>query len=725
MHPARLQAASGACPDCGMALEPLVAAVWTCPMHPEVVARMPGSCPHCGMALESIDPAPDEDDRELREMHRRLILATALGLPVMVLAMGGLIPGAAATFESIGSAGLWIQFVLAAAVVLVAGWPLLVRARDSFRARRANMFTLIGLGTVAAFLYSAVALLSGPWLPASFLDGHGRPHVYFEAAVGIVALVLLGQVLELRARRKTREALTGLARLVPEEAHRVDGDRETTVPLAEIVVGDRLRVRSGERVPVDGSILTGGSAIDESLLTGESIPVAKQSGDAVTAGTLNGTGSFVMQAGAVGRATMLARVVALVAAAQRSRAPVQKTADRVSAWFVPAVIVVSIVAFFAWLFWGPDPALAHAVLAAVTVLIVACPCALGLATPVSITIALGRGAQSGLLVRDAESLERFARVDIVVLDKTGTLTEGRPELVSVAALDGDEDGLLAATAALERGSDHPLAAAIVEAAEARELGVRTVEGFRSHPGKGVTGRLDGREWVLGNRRLFDEQGIDLTSLETAAAEHEGRGETVAFVAVDGKAAGFCAVADPLREHATATLEALRRNGLEVAMLTGDSKRVAAAVARQLGIERFEAGVLPEGKHDFIRDLQARGKSVAMVGDGVNDAAALAVADVGVAMGGGADVALDAASITLPGGDLRALVRAHRLARATLRNIRQNLWFAFVYNGLGVPVAAGLLYPLWGIRLHPMFAAAAMSLSSVSVILNALRLRRAK
>ncbi len=700
--------------------------IFICPMHPEVRQEGPGDCPICGMALEpervTADTGPSE---EYLDMRRRLVASAVLAVPVVVVAMGRhLLPG---LFAGLSPTMLdWLELVLATPVVLWGGWPFFVRGWRSVLSRNLNMFTLIAVGTGIAWAYSVVAVLLPGVFPAAFRDQHGSVGLYFEAAAVIVTLVLLGQVLEIRAREATGGAIRALLDLAPDTARRQGADgHEEDVPLAEIDVGDRLRVRPGDKVPLDGTVVEGGSAVDESMLTGESLPVEKGVGDAVTGGTLNGRGSFVMEVERTGGDTTLQKIVEMVAAAQRSRAPVQRLVDQVAAWFVPIVIGVAVLAFVVWALFGPAPALAHATVVAVSVLIIACPCALGLATPMSIMVGVGRGAESGVLIRDAEALERLAAVDTLVVDKTGTLTLGKPRLVGVETVPGgpDEATLLRLASGIERGSEHPLAEAIVEGARERGLEPAAAEAFDSITGKGVTGRIEGRAMALGNAALLAELGLEAGPLAEKAARRQEAGETVMHVVLEGAVAGLVAVADPIKEDAAKALADLRADGLEVIMLTGDNRRTAMAVAGRLGIEKVEAEVLPDRKSAVIEGLRGRGRVVAMAGDGVNDAPALAAADVGIAMGTGADVAVESAGVTLVKGNLTGIVRARRLSRATLRNIRQNLAFAFGYNSLGVPVAAGVLYPVLGILLSPMVAAAAMSLSSVSVIGNALRLRR--
>jgi Cu+-exporting ATPase len=695
-------------------------AEYTCPMHPEVRQIGPGTCPICGMTLEprQLSLEQEESNPEVDDMTRRLRIALILAIPLFLLAMSDVIPGEPVQ-HALGRRLLaWVQLVLATPAVLWCGWPFFVRGWASIRTRHLNMFTLIALGTGVAYVYSVVATLA-PWIvPAT--GTHGVP-IYFEAAAVITALVLVGQVLELRARSRTGSALRALLGLAPKTARRLGDDgSETDVPIEHVQVGDRLRVRPGEKIPVDGVVLEGRSSVDESMVTGEPIPVEKVTGARVTGGTVNGTGGFVMRATRVGRDTLLAQIVRMVSDAQRSRAPIQRLADVVSGWFVPAVAAVAVVAFVVWMLVGPEPRLAYALVAAVSVLIIACPCALGLATPMSIMVGTGQGATAGVLIRDAEALEILEKVDTLVVDKTGTLTEGKPQLVSVPAA----EGVLRLAAGLERASEHPLAAAIVEGAHARGVeDLPPVGGFRSLTGKGVEGTVDGRAVVLGNAALLAERGIDVGALASVAEDLRRQGQTVMFVAIDGRVAGLLGVADPVKRSTPEALAALRAEGVRVVMLTGDSRTTAEAVARALGIDDLEAEVLPERKGEVVGRLVDTGKTVAMAGDGVNDAPALARAHVGIAMGTGTDVAMESAAITLVQGDLRGIVRARRLSRATMRNIRQNLFLAFVYNALGVPIAAGVLYPVFGLLLNPMIAAAAMSLSSVSVIGNALRLRR--
>lgn len=700
--------------------------IWTCPMHPEVRQDHPGACPKCGMALEPETPGLEaEDDGELRDMRRRLLVGAALSLPLLWLTMGELLPGALAPQNWIAPAPSgWLQALLATPVVLWAAAPFWQRGWASIAHRSLNMFTLIALGVAAAYAFSVFALLFPQWLPPR-AHGHGMPPLYFEAAAVIVTLVLVGQVLELRARSATSGAIRALLALTPPTAHRLDaGGREQDVPLEAVTVGARLRVRPGEKIPVDAQVVEGASHVDESMLTGESAPVRKQPGDSVAGGTLNGGGSLLVEARRVGRDTLLAQIVQQVAQAQRSRAPVQRLADRVSAVFVPAVVAVAVVAAAAWLLLGPPPAIANALVAAVSVLIIACPCALGLATPMSIMVGVGRGAQQGILIRDAAALEALQKIDTVVVDKTGTLTEGRPSLRGTRPLAGFEaDTLLKLAAAAEAPSEHPLARAVVEAAKARGLALADAQDFGSDPGLGVWARVEGRALLVGNAALLQARGVAVDALLATADAIRERAQTAVLMAVDGRPAGVLAIADAVRKTTPDALAALKGAGLRVVMLSGDNRRTAERVAAELGIGEVIAEVLPADKAATIARLQREGRRVAMVGDGVNDAPALAAADVGVAMATGTDIAMESAGVTLLHGDLMGLVRAIALSRATLRNIRQNLAFAFGYNALGVPLAAGVLYPVFGLLLSPMIASLAMSLSSVSVIGNALRLRR--
>ena len=704
------------------------AAIYTCPMHPEIRQQGPGTCPLCGMALEPETVAlTDEPNPELVDMTRRFWIGAVLAIPLLVLEMGAHIPGLDLHHIVPPRLSMWLQFVLATPVVLWAGWPFFQRGWASVVNRSLNMFTLIALGTGAAYLFSVVATFAPGIFPAGFRSPEGLVSVYYEAAAVITVLVLLGQVLELRARERTGGAIRALLNLTPKTARRItpSGDDEE-IPVEHVHVGDRLRLRPGDSVPVDGEVLDGRSAVDEAMVTGESMPVEKASGDRVIGGTLNTTGSLVMRADKVGSETMLSRIVQMVADAQRSRAPVQRLADVVAGWFVPAVVVVAAIAFVAWAVWGPDPALAYALIAAVSVLIIACPCALGLATPMSIMVGVGRGASAGVLIKNAEALERFEKVDTLVVDKTGTLTQGKPRVTAVVAGPGfDESEILALAATLERSSEHPLAAAIVASAREKDLTLGEATDFASTTGQGVSGMVGGRRVALGNLRFMQGENVPVADLQPRADELRREGATALFVAVDGKAAGVLAVADPIKETTPQALESLRADGINIVMLTGDNKTTADAVAAKLGITQVEAEVLPEQKNAIVRRLKSEGHVVAMAGDGVNDAPALAEADIGIAMGAGTDVAIQSAGVTLVKGDLAGIARGRALSRAVMRNIRQNLFLAFVYNLLGVPIAAGLLYPAFGWLLSPIVAAAAMSLSSVSVIGNALRLRLVK
>ncbi|MBE4747325.1 heavy metal translocating P-type ATPase [Corallococcus sp. ZKHCc1 1396] len=730
MDPEVRRDAPGACPKCGMALEPDAPPAletrteYTCPMHPEVVRDGPGACPKCGMALEPRTVTLEEKpDPELRSMTRRFWVGLVLSVPLMVLGMADMLPVRLALSPE---AQLWVQLALATPVVAWVGAPFFQRGWASVRNRHLNMFTLIALGAGAAYLFSVVATLFPHLLPQGARTGHGGTvPVYYEAAAIILTLVALGQVLELRARHATSGALRALLSLAPATARRIGEDgHEEDVPLSWVHVGERLRVRPGEKVPVDGEVLEGASAVDEALVTGEPVPVEKGPGAKVTGGTVNGTGSLVMRAERVGQDTLLSRIVQRVAEAQRTRAPIQRLADRVAGVFVPAVIAVAVVTAAVWAVWGPEPRLAHALVNAVAVLIIACPCALGLATPMSVMVGTGQGARMGVLIRDAAALERMAAVDTLVVDKTGTLTEGKPSLVSVEPAPGMEaSALLRLAASLERGSEHPLAEALVAGARERGVSLVGVEGFQSQPGQGVRGRVDGHDVALGNEALMRALGVSVEALTARAESLRQEGQTVVLVSVDGRAAGLLGVEDPVKASTPEALARLRSEGLRVVMLTGDSPTTAHAVARRLGITEVIAGVQPDAKGDAVKQLQAQGRVVAMAGDGVNDAPALAGADVGIAMGTGTDIAMESAGVTLVKGDLRGIARARRLSQGVLRNIRQNLFFAFIYNLLGVPLAAGVLYPVFGLLLSPLFASVAMSLSSVSVIANALRLRR--
>ncbi len=731
MHPEIQQDHPGACPKCGMALESVgepAAATrteYTCPMHPEIVQDHPGSCPKCGMALEPRTVDVEEKNEELIDMSRRFWVSAVLALPVFLLAMvADLAPGWLPDALSM-KAVQWIEFILATPVVLWGGWPFFVRGWQSVVSWNLNMFTLIGLGVAVAWCYSVVALLFPAIFPPNMLHEGGTVPVYFEAAAVITALVLLGQVLELRARSRTNAAIKLLLGLAPNTARivRADGTEED-IPLEQVMPGDILRIRPGEKVPVDGVVTDGNSTVDESMVTGESIPVEKTADEPLIGATVNGTGSLLMRAEKVGSDTLLAQIVHMVSEAQRSRAPIQKLADRVAGYFVPAVVLIALLALIVWGFFGPEPRLAYAIINAVAVLIIACPCALGLATPMSIMVGTGKGATLGVLIKNAEALEIMEKVDTLVVDKTGTLTEGKPRLVSVQATLGfAENEVLRLAASLERASEHPLAEAIVRGAEERGVSLAPTGRFESITGQGVTGTIDGRAVALGNLKLFDGLSVDPGELLAVADSARTQGQTVMYLAIDGKVAGLIGVADPIKASTPQAIHDLHAEGVKVVMLTGDNRTTAQAVADKLGIDRVEAEVLPDQKAEIVRKLQAEGHTVAMAGDGINDAPALAQSHVGIAMGTGTDVAMESAGVTLVKGDLRGIVRARRLSRMTMRNIRQNLFFAFIYNSLGVPVAAGVLYPVFGLLLSPIIAAAAMSFSSVSVISNALRLKR--
>jgi P-type Cu+ transporter len=729
MHPEVESDHAGACPKCGMALERVIvvapAQQYTCPMHPEIIRDQPGDCPKCGMALEPmLVTEEEEENHELIDMTRRFWVSLILTVPVFLIAMGDLLPGQPISNILSTTARPWVELLLATPVVLWGAWPFFVRGWRSVVTLNLNMFTLIGLGVGVAYVYSVVAVAMPDLFPAAFRDANGHVAVYFEAAAVIVTLVLLGQVLELRARSQTGAAIKALLGLAPKTARRISasGDEED-VPIEAIQVGDRLRVRPGEKVPVDGRVIEGHSSVDESMVSGEPVPVEKMANDQVVAGTVNGTGGLVIQAEKVGADTLLSRIVQMVADAQRSRAPIQKLADTVAGYFVPLVVVVSILTFIVWAVWGPDPALAYALINAIAVLIIACPCALGLATPISIMVATGRGASMGVLFKNAEAVELMRKIDTLVVDKTGTLTVGKPEVSAVLTADNwDEKTVLNFAGSLEIGSEHPLSDAIVTYAESMGIDLSSAENFASITGKGVTGIVDGRATAIGNAALLRDRNIDPGKLAQRADEHRAKGETAMFVVVDEKIAGVIAVADPIKESTDDAIRSLHAENVAIVMLTGDNAKTAQAVADSLGLERVFADVLPDQKLAVIKDLQADGHIVAMAGDGVNDAPALAQAQVGIAMGTGTDVAMESAGVTLVKGDLRGIASARALSHATMRNIRQNLFFAFAYNGLGIPVAAGLLYPAFGLLLSPIIAAAAMSFSSVSVIGNALRLR---
>jgi P-type Cu+ transporter len=733
MDPEVRQQGPGDCPKCGMALEPVVAAPpatkieYTCPMHPQIVRDAPGSCPICGMALEPRTVnAAEEKNQELVSMTRRFWASLALTIPILVIAMADVLPGLRA-LEQFTSPRVWqwLEFALATPVVLWGGWPFFVRGWRSLVTRNLNMFTLIGLGTGVAYAFSVVGVLFPEIFPASFRGDGGEVAVYFEAAAAITTLVLLGQVMELRARSRTGAAIKALLGLTPKTARVIlDEGSEKDAPLEMVKPGDRLRVRPGEKIPVDGIVVEGTSSVDESMISGEPIPVEKFKGAPVTGATVNGTGSLVMRAERVGSETLLAQIVRMVGEAQRSRAPIQKLADVVAGYFVPIVVGISALTFVIWAVWGPEPRLAHALVNAVAVLIIACPCALGLATPMSIMVAMGRGASLGVLFKNAEAIELLRKVDTLVVDKTGTLTEGKPKLTAVVPAEGiDEKELLRLAAALERGSEHPLAGAIVKGAEDRGVPAVSADAFESLTGRGVRGTVSGRAVALGNQKLLEELHADAGAFAAKAEALRAEGQTVMFIVVDGRVAGLLAVADPIKETTPEAIRRLHADGIRIVMLTGDSRATAEAVAKKLQIDQIEAEVLPQEKAGVVKRLQAEGRFVAMAGDGINDAPALAQAQVGIAMGTGTDVAMESAGVTLIKGDLRGIVRARTLSRATMSNIKQNLFFAFVYNSIGVPIAAGILYPFFGILLSPMIAAAAMSFSSVSVISNALRLRR--
>jgi Cu+-exporting ATPase len=730
MDPEVHESAPGPCPICGMALEPAEFSLdtemveYTCPMHPEIVLPEPENCPICGMALEPRAVAVKEGNPELDFMTRRFAVAVALTLPLVVrMVLGMLSPDDFATIMTSPFVE-WLQLVLASMVVLWCGWPFLERAWNSIRTFRLNMFTLIGLGVGVSYFYSLVLLVLSHRLMPGLRDEEGSLHLYFEPAAVITTLVLLGQVLELRARSRTNSALRSLLNLTPRTARLVQPDgSEENVLLPLVKVGSQLRVRPGERVPVDGVVLEGNSSVDESMISGESIPVEKGPADPLIGGTVNGTGGLLMRAERVGSATFLSQIVRMVGEAQRTRAPIQRLADRVSSWFVPIVVLVSVVTFVVWHHFGPHPHMANALVAAVAVLIIACPCALGLATPMSIMVGMGRGAQAGVLIRNAAALETFAQVKTLVLDKTGTLTEGRPRLTEIVVLDGQpEQEILKLAAGLERSSEHPLASSIVRAAQERQLTLASAGDFQAVAGKGASGTINGRAIAVGNLALMEELGISAADAEGRVNQMAEQGATILYVAIDGRLSALLAVADPIKQSARTAVKALRKEGLRIVMLTGDTRATAEAVGKQLGIDQIEAGVLPARKAEVVRSLRRHGR-VAMAGDGINDAPALAVADVGIAMGSGTDVAIQTAGIVLVRGDLGGLLRARRLSKATTQNIRQNLWFAFLYNSLGIPIAAGVLYPFFGLLLTPVMASAAMMLSSVSVIANALRLRQ--
>ena len=729
MHPEIISDKPGTCPKCGMALErkeiqvtASASVVYTCPMHPEIVRNAPGSCPICGMALEpkEVDEA-EEKNPELADMSRRFLICLFLSLPLAVFTMGEMLP----LFQSISHQFWfrWVQFALATPAVLWGGWPFFQRAWQSLLHRSPNMFTLIAMGTGAAYFFSVIATLFPQIFPSSFRSEDGMVGVYFEVAAIIVTLVLLGQVLELKARSQTSSAIKALLGLRPKTARIVrDNGNEEDIPLEQVQVGDKLRVRPGEKIPVDGIVIEGTSSIDESMITGEPIPVEKEAGSKVTGATVNGTGSFIMKAERIGKDTLLAQIVKMVSEAQRSRAPIQRLADLVAAYFVPAVILSAILTFVIWAWIGPEPRLAHALVNAIAVLIIACPCALGLATPMSIMVGTGRGATAGVLIKNAEALETFEKIDTVVVDKTGTLTEGKPKLMSMMALGFSEDEVLSLAASLEKQSEHPLAEAIVHAAKEKKLALKDVKDFKYEKGKGITGIVDGKQVLIGSAKIMEEKGINISDFSAKTDQLRSEGQGVIFIAINGKSAGFLSVADPIKESTLEAIRLLHSEGIKIVMLTGDNLQTAQAVGKKVGIDEIQAEVLPEDKEKHVRKLQEQGRKVAMAGDGINDAPALARAHVGIAMGSGTDVAMQSAGIVLIKGDLRGIAKARKLSRATMSNIRQNLFFAFIYNALGIPIAAGLLYPFFGILLSPIIASAAMAFSSVSVISNSLRLR---
>lgn len=732
MHPEVRQTAPGSCPKCGMSLEPMTdkadsGTQYTCPMHPEVIRDKPGNCPKCGMALEAKIIENDTKNEELDSMSRRFWISAILTLPVFLLAMSAdMFPNKLPNWLRMDTIQ-WVEFLLATPVVWWGGWPFFVRGRQSIQNASPNMFTLISLGVLVAWTYSVAALMLPELFPPSMQIANGLVAVYFEASAVITTLVLLGQVLELRARSRTNAAIRMLLELAPKTARivRSEGEEED-IPLEQVQVGDTLRVRPGEKIPVDGSIISGESHVDESMVTGEPLPNPKVEGDKVIGATVNGTGSLLIQAEKVGADTLLAQIIDMVAQAQRSQAPVQRLADTVASYFVPVVIAIAVVTFATWFVSGPEPRLAHATINAVAVLIIACPCALGLATPISIMVGTGRGATTGVLIKNAEALEQMENVDTLVVDKTGTLTEGRPQLVKVLSVNGfTEDELLRLAASLEQASEHPLGEAIVHGAKQKELALHSVTHFQSVTGQGVTGKVDNRSIVLGNNKLFNSLNISTEELSRQSEVLRAKGVTVMLLAVDSQLAGLIGVADPIKPTTMAAVSDLHAAGIRIVMLTGDNQQTAIAVANQLAIDSIHAEVLPEQKAQIVKQLQAKGRIVAMAGDGINDAPALAQAQVGIAMGTGTDIAMESAGITLVKGDLLGIVKSIRLSRATMRNIRENLFFAFIYNAAGIPIAAGLLYPFFGILLSPMLAAAAMSLSSVSVIFNALRLRNLK
>lgn len=731
MHPEIEKDMPGSCPKCGMVLElkdvpetpnTSSAKIYTCPMHPEVVQDHPGSCPKCGMALEPKEPeGAEERNPELEDMSRRFWISLLLSLPLAGFVMGEMLPA----FKSIAHESWfrWLQFALASPVVLWGGWPFFKKAWQSILHRSPNMFTLIAMGTGAAYLFSVIATLFPGIFPGSFRSEDGMVGVYFEVAAIIVTLVLLGQVLELKARSQTSSAIKALLGLRPKTARIVrENGNDEDIPLEQVHLENKLRVRPGEKVPVDGIVLEGRSSIDESMITGEPIPVEKEAGSKVTGATINGTGSFIMKAERIGKDTLLAQIVKMVSEAQRSRAPIQRLADLVSAYFVPAVILIAILTFTIWAWIGPEPRLAHALVNAIAVLIIACPCALGLATPMSIMVGTGRGAMAGVLIKNAEALETFEKIDTVIVDKTGTLTEGKPKLMSIMTLGFSEDEILSLAASLEKQSEHPLAEAIVHAAKEKKLALKDVKDFKYEKGKGITGIVDGKQVLIGSAKIMEEKGLNMSDFSAKTDQLRSEGQGVIFIAINGKSAGFLSVADPIKESTLEAIRLLHSEGIKIVMLTGDNLQTAQAVGKKVGIDEIQAEVLPEDKEKHVRKLQEQGRKVAMAGDGINDAPALARAHVGIAMGSGTDVAMQSAGIVLIKGDLRGIAKARKLSRATMSNIRQNLFFAFIYNILGVPIAAGLLYPFFGILLSPIIASAAMAFSSVSVIGNSLRLK---
>jgi len=733
MHPEVQKVGPGSCPDCGMALEPMlpsgpqIKTEWTCPMHPEIIRDEPGSCPICGMALEPRTIMLEEENPELVDMTRRFWISAILSIPLVLIAMRELVPGLHIENFLSAKALKWAELILATPVVLWGGWPLLVRGWESILNRSLNMFTLIGIGVSVSYIYSLISVLFPFLFPPSFRGMDGEVGTYFEAAAVITTLVLFGQVLELRARGRAGAAIRALLGLAPNTARRISADgTESDIPLADVSHGDKLRIRPGEKIPVDGTVTEGATAVDESMVTGEPIPVAKAPGDKVIGATVNGTGSIVMRAEKIGSETLLARIVQMVAEAQRSRAPIQRLVDIVAAYFVQAVLAAAVITFIAWFLWGPEPRMAYAIINAVAVLIIACPCALGLATPMSIMVAAGKGATAGVLFKNAEAIEIMQKVDTLVIDKTGTLTVGKPKLTEIVPVNGfDESSILFYAASLELGSEHPLASAIVGGAADKNIMPAETDSFESITGKGVIGKVEGHSAALGNKALLDSLGIDLGPASAKTEEMRKQGQTVMYLAVDGVYAGLLGVSDPIKESTPNAIRQLHNEGIRVVMITGDSKTTAAAVAEKLGIDDFTAEVLPDRKAEEVKKMQGEGRIVAMAGDGINDAPALAQAQVGIAMGTGTDVAMESAGVTLVKGDLEGIVRSIKLSRATMRNIKQNLFFAFVYNAVGIPIAAGILYPFFGLLLSPMIAAAAMSFSSVSVIANALRLKGAK